>query len=169
MCLVFPCASVAIYSGFGYVEPMSPLPVLLLFLAVPLVEIYLLIQVGSLIGAFTTVALVVLTAVIGASLARYQGLVTLQRVQASLARGEAPAIEMLEGVILFVGAVLLLTPGFVTDLAGFACLVPPLRRSLALWALQHVIVPPAPPGGPGSPTAGHETRTLEGEYRREDD
>jgi UPF0716 protein FxsA len=148
---------------------MSPLPVLLLFLAVPLVEIYFLIKVGSMIGALTTVVLVVLTAVIGASLARYQGLVTLQRVQATLARGEAPAIEMLEGVILFIGAVLLLTPGFVTDLAGFACLVPPLRRSIALWALQHVIVPPPPPGGPGSPTGSRETRTLEGEYRREDD
>ena len=149
---------------------MSPFPVFLLFLAVPLVEIYFLIKVGSWIGALTTVALVVMTAVIGASLARYQGLVTLQRVQATLARGEAPDIEMLEGGILFIGAVLLLTPGFVTDFAGFACLVPPLRRSIALWALEHVIVPPPPPpGGPATRTGGHETRTLEGEYRREDD
>ena len=150
---------------------MSPFPLLLLFIAIPLVEIYFLIKVGDVIGAFTTVVLVVVTAVLGASIARYQGLVTLQRVQATVARGEAPAIEMLEGVILFLGAVLLLIPGFVTDIIGFACLVPPLRRAIALWALRHMIVQPPPPprGGPGSQPGGHETRTLEGEYRREDD
>ena len=126
---------------------MSPFPVLLLFIAIPLVEIYFLIKVGDVIGAFTTVVLVVATAVLGASIARYQGLVTLQRVQATVARGEAPASEMLEGVILFLGAVLLLIPGFVTDIIGFACLVPPLRRAIALWALQHMIVPPPPPSG----------------------
>ena len=113
---------------------MSPLPVLLLFIGIPLVEIYFLIKVGDVIGAFTTVVLVVATAVLGASIARYQGLVTLQRVQATVARGEAPAIEMLEGVILFLGAVLLLIPGFVTDIFGFACLVPPLRRAIATWS-----------------------------------
>ena len=149
---------------------MAPFPILLLFLAVPLIEIYFLIKVGGWIGALPTVALVVLTAVIGASLARYQGLVTLQRIQANLARGEAPAMEMLEGVILFIGAILLLTPGFFTDALGFACLVPPLRRALALWGLQHVIVPPRPGGGPGSPPGGgHETRTIEGEFQRHDD
>jgi UPF0716 protein FxsA len=148
---------------------MSPFPVLLLFLAIPLVEIYFLIKVGGVIGAFSTVVLVLVTAVLGASIARYQGVVTLQRVQATVARGEAPAIEMLEGVILFFGAVLLLIPGFVTDLAGFACLVPPLRRRIALWALQHMIVPPPPPAGPGSPSVDQKPRTLEGEYRREDD
>ena len=64
---------------------------------------------------------------------------------------------------------LLLIPGFVTDIIGFACLVPPLRRSIALWALQHVIVPPPPPGGPG-PTSGDKgPRVIEGDYRREDD
>ena len=89
---------------------MSPFPVLLLFISIPLVEIYFLIKVGDVIGAFTTVVLVVATAVLGASIARYQGLVTLQRVQATVARGEAPASEMLEGVILFIGAVLLLVP-----------------------------------------------------------
>ena len=148
---------------------MSPFPVLLLFLAIPLVEIYFLIKVGGVVGAFSTVVLVVVTAMLGASIARYQGVVTLQRVQATVARGETPAIEMIEGAILFFGAVLLLIPGFVTDLAGFACLIPPLRRSIALWALQHMIVPPPPPGGPGSPTRGPEIRTLEGEYRREDE
>jgi UPF0716 protein FxsA len=144
---------------------MSPFPpLLLLFLFVPLLEIWLLIKVGSLIGALPTVALVVLTAVIGAALARYQGLATLQRLQSTLARGEAPAIEMVEGVILLLGALLLLTPGFFTDALGFACLIPPLRRRLAWWALQRMTV--VTPGG--VQPRGHATRTIEGEFHRED-
>jgi UPF0716 protein FxsA len=150
---------------------MTPFPLLLLFIAVPLVEIYFMIKVGAVIGAFSTVVLILITAVLGASIARYQGLVTLQRVQATVARGEAPAIEMLEGVILFIGAVLLLVPGFVTDIIGFACLVPPLRRLLALRVLRRVIVPPPspPPGGAGPASGGQGPRVIEGDYRREDD
>jgi UPF0716 protein FxsA len=148
---------------------MNPLPVLLLlFLLVPLVEIYLLIKIGGVIGAFPTVVLVVLTAVLGAALARYQGLATLQRLQATMARGEAPAIEMFEGVLLLVGALLLLTPGFLTDLLGFACLVPLTRRALAFWFLKRVAVV-TPGGAPGRAPEGGQPRTLEGEFRHEDD
>ncbi|NOR41665.1 MAG: exlusion protein FxsA [Gammaproteobacteria bacterium] len=148
---------------------MAPFPVfLLLFLLVPIVEIYFLIVVGGIIGAFPTVALVVLTAVVGASLARYQGLATLQRLQATMARGEAPAIEMFEGVLLLVGAVLLLTPGFFTDLLGFACLIPVTRRALAFWALQRMSVV-TPGGAPHRPSEGHQPKTIDGELRREDD
>ncbi|MGD8620170.1 MAG: FxsA family protein [Gammaproteobacteria bacterium] len=148
---------------------MAPFPVLLLlFLLVPLLEIYLLIVVGGIIGALPTVALVVLTAVIGAALARHQGLATLQRVQASLARGEAPAIEMLEGALLLVGALLLLTPGFFTDALGFVCLVPPTRRLLSLWLLKRFMVI-TPAGQSGRQPGAHQPRTLEGEFRREDD
>jgi UPF0716 protein FxsA len=147
---------------------MAPFPVLLLlFLLVPLLEIYLLIVVGGIIGALPTVALVVLTAVIGAALARHQGLATLQRVQATLARGEAPAIEMLEGALLLVGALLLLTPGFFTDALGFVCLVPPTRRLLSLWLLKRFMVI-TPAGQSGRPPGAHQPRTLEGEFRRED-
>lgn len=150
---------------------MAPFPVLLLlFLLVPLAEIYFLIVVGGWIGALPTVLLVVATAVAGASLARHQGFATLQRLQATIARGEAPALEMLEGVLLLIGALLLLTPGFFTDLAGFVCLVPPTRRWLALRGLQRFIVPPGPRGGPfdsGSPGGG--PRTIEGEFHRDDD
>lgn len=148
---------------------MTPFPVLLLLLLlVPLVEIYVMIKVGGIIGALPTVILVVLTAVAGASLARVQGLATLQRLQATLARGEAPASEMLEGVLLLVGALLLLTPGFITDLLGFACLIPVTRRALAWQILKRfTVVTPAGPdrGGPG----GDAQRTIEGEFRREDD
>jgi UPF0716 protein FxsA len=147
---------------------MAPFPVFfLLFLLVPLVEIWFLIVVGGWIGALPTVLLVVATAVAGAALARAQGFATLQRLQATLARHEAPAMEMLEGVLLLVGALLLLTPGFFTDLAGFFCLLPPTRRWLALRGLQHVILPPG--GGPQGPAHHDAPRTLEGEFHREDD
>jgi len=148
---------------------MLSLPLLiLLFLLIPLAELWFLIKVGSWIGAFPTVALVVLTAVIGAGLARRQGLATLARVRAAVARDETPAIEMLEGVVLLIGAFLLVTPGFFTDVMGFACLVPALRRSLALWVLQRAVVTGHNGGPPG---AGDKpgTHTLEGEFRREDD
>jgi len=90
----------------------------LLFLLVPLVEIYFLIQVGKVIGAGWTVFFVVFTAVLGAALLRVQGLSTLNRVQRSLERGRLPAVELLEGLMLLVAGALLLTPGFVTDAIG---------------------------------------------------
>ena len=110
----------------------------------------------------------VLTAVIGAVLARVQGLATLQRLQATMARGEAPASEMLEGALLLVGALLLLTPGFFTDALGFACLLPPSRRLLSLWLLKRFMVI-TPAGQPGQSPGAHPSRTLEGEFHREDD
>ena len=149
---------------------MLPAPVLfLLFLAIPLLEIYFLILVGDWIGALPTVLLVILTAAMGATLARHQGLATLQRLQAMLARGELPAVELFEGVILLVGALLLLTPGFITDFAGFICLFPAARRVLALWAMRHFNTGALSTPGSTGPSRGREGRTLEGEFRREDD
>ena len=179
--LIIPCSSVdsvAINHAwqfplpplFGYGASMAPFPVLfLLFLAVPLAEIYFLIVVGGWIGALPTVLLVILTAAIGAALARHQGYAALQRLQRTLARGEVPAVEMLEGVILLIGALLLLTPGFLTDLAGFICLIPVSRRALASWAWQRISVTTPPPSGSTGPSSGGGPRTLEGEFHREDD
>jgi len=148
---------------------MAPFPIVfLLFLLIPLAEIYFLIVVGGIIGALPTIALVVLTAVIGAALARHQGLATLRRLQATLARGETPAIELLEGVLLLVGALLLLTPGFFTDALGFVCLIPPTRRALALWGISHITVMP-PAGTDSQPGGGHKPYTIEGEFQREND
>lgn len=144
---------------------------LLLFLVVPLVEIYVLIQVGTVVGALPTVLLVVLTAVLGAALMRLQGFSTLARVQASLNRGEIPATELVEGAILLVSGALLLTPGFVTDAVGFACLVPPWRTALARWLLGrgiarfHVHTENGPRRGRRDTQRG---RVIEGEYRRDD-
>jgi UPF0716 protein FxsA len=139
------------------------------FLLVPLVEIYLLIKVGSLIGAGWTVFLVVFTAVVGAWLVRAQGLSTFGRVQAMLGRGELPAMEVFEGLFILVAGALLLTPGFFTDAVGFACLVPPLRRAAISAMLRRGIIHTAGPGGPHGQRHPHGPRTLEGEFREIDD
>lgn len=139
-----------------------------LFLLVPLVEIYLLIQVGGVIGALPTVFLVVFTAVLGALLLRHQGLYTYARVQQALARGELPTVAMLEGVILLICGALLLTPGFFTDTLGFLGLIPPLRQWFILKVLERGIVRTMGPGAERRYTDSGP-RTLEGEYRREDE
>jgi UPF0716 protein FxsA len=134
---------------------------------VPLGELYILIRVGGSIGAFPTLYLVVLTAVIGIWLVRRQGLSILSRIQATLARGEAPAIEVVEGALVLVAGLALLVPGFASDLAGFCLLVPPLRGALvrylvARWQVRvdETISPPATPPGP---------RVIEGDWIREDE
>lgn len=132
----------------------------LLLLCVPLLEIYVLIQVGRVIGAGSTIVLVILTALAGSWLLRMQGLRTIARVQEALARGELPAEELLGGLVLVLTSVLLLTPGFVTDLVGFVVLIPAVRQALAR-RLGQVLVGrrrpwPAAPSGP---------RTLEGHFR----
>ncbi len=112
---------------------MFPL-IAVIFLVVPIVEIYLLIQVGQVIGAIWTVLLVVLTAVIGVSLLKIQGLSTLDRAQRKMQENQLPAHEMLEGLGLVVAGALLLTPGFFTDAVGFFLLVPPAR----IWLVRAV-------------------------------
>ncbi len=107
----------------------------LIFLIVPVLEIYLLVQVGSVIGALWTALLVVFTAIVGASQVQRQGLQTISRIQSQLHSGGIPAMEMAEGFCLFVAGALLITPGFFTDSVGFALLVPVLRRFLVSQAL----------------------------------
>ncbi|RMD70191.1 MAG: FxsA family protein [Gammaproteobacteria bacterium] len=116
-----------------------------LFIILPLIEIFLFIKVGGVIGALPTVLLVVATAVAGIALLRHQGLSTLRRAQRELERGEMPALSLLEGAALLVAGVLLLTPGFLTDTLGFLLLIPPLRRRFVLWLLQRMLRPAYPP------------------------
>lgn len=136
---------------------------LLLLLTVPMIEIYVLIEVGRAIGSVSTVILVVLTAVAGAWLLRWQGLVTLARVRSALERGEIPALELVEGLLLLVTGALLLTPGFVTDVVGFAVLIPPLRRLVAISAARKLVVHSVDRQRSPGP------RTLHADYRVEDD
>lgn len=122
---------------------------LLIFFLTPIVEMYLLIEVGGYIGAWPTIGLVMITAVIGVTLLRIQGIATLTRGMSRLQGGELPAREVVEGLLLAVAGALLLTPGFVTDAVGFVLLTPALRGLVAEQVLARVQVV----GGPG-PTAG---------------
>ncbi|MBL4621627.1 MAG: FxsA family protein [Immundisolibacteraceae bacterium] len=110
---------------------MRPVSLLfLLFISVPIFELYLLISVGRVIGSLPTIFILVFTAVLGAMLVRAQGRNTWMQIQQSLAAGRLPATEMFEGVLIVFAGALLLTPGFVTDTVGFCCLIPGVRRAL---------------------------------------
>ncbi len=137
----------------------------LIVLIIPFAEIYLLLQVGGMIGAFPTILLVVFTAVLGAWLLKQQGFATLQRFQESLAQGVMPAYEIVEGPIILVGGALLLTPGFITDIIGFACLIPSLRRKIAQYVIEHYLVQA---GAQFQQGKAAENNVLEGEFRKEE-
>jgi UPF0716 protein FxsA len=109
---------------------------LLLFILVPTVELALLIEVGSRIGTLATLGLIAVTGVIGAALARQQGLRVLQQLQAELAAGRLPASSLFDGVIILVAGALLITPGILTDAVGFLCLVPGFR-ALVRRTIRH--------------------------------
>lgn len=113
---------------------------LLIFVVVPVVEISILIEVGEQIGALTTVSLVILTAAVGAALVRSQGLQTLMNAQQKLQRGEQPGQEIIEGVMLAIAGVLLITPGFATDFLGLLVLMPLTRKPIASYLLGKLIV-----------------------------
>jgi UPF0716 protein FxsA len=108
---------------------------LLSLIGVPSLEIFVLIEVGGTVGLFNTLAIVFITAAIGAYLLRSQGLGVLHRVQQNLAANQLPVNELFDGAFLLIAGVLLLTPGFVTDGVGFLLFMPPIRK-----LLRHIIV-----------------------------
>ena len=164
---------------------------LILFICVPIIEIGLFIQVGDVLGLWPTIGLVLITAFVGASLVRSQGIQTLLSVQNRLRHGEMPAQQILEGVMLAVAGVLLLTPGFMTDVLGMAVLLPAPRAMLARYLMSKVVVQTmgssgfTAQGGFGSqdhfyggshqqghqhnPFSSEEGNTFEGEFERKDD
>ena len=95
-----------------------------IFVVVTLAEIYVLVSVGQAIGGLSTVLLVVITAFVGSSLLRQQGWSTMAKAQQSMSEGRTPAMEMMEGVVILVSGILLLTPGFLTDALGLLGLMP---------------------------------------------
>lgn len=101
-----------------------------LFVIIPIIEIAVLMQVGAWLGAWPTIAIVVITAWLGAKNVKQQGIATLQSVQDKMAQGEAPSDEIVAGLLLLVAGVLLVTPGFVTDFFGLSLLIPQVRRGL---------------------------------------
>lgn len=112
--------------------------IFLTLLLVPAIELYFLIQVGSVIGALPTILLTIFTAVLGAYLMRNQGLMTLQQMQVQLAQGIRPEQTLIEGVMILLGGMLLLVPGLITDALGFALLIPPVRKKLAARMLSNM-------------------------------
>ena len=105
----------------------------LLFAVIPVAEIYVLVSVGGAIGVLPTVALVLLTALAGAHLARLQGLAVMMRIRENLAQGFMPAEELLDGLLIFLAGMTLLTPGFLTDIMGLLILLPATRNVFKRW------------------------------------
>ncbi len=172
--------------------PEIQLPYLfLLFILIPIIEIAVLIQVGSSIGLLPTLLIIIATAILGTFLLRQQGLATLTRAQQRMASGQLPAEQMMEGIMLLIGGVLLLTPGFVTDIFGFCCLIPVTRQWMARRLASRSVIgvwggvgssggAPSAGSAPGmgpSPGMGNtgqphrpgaEGDVIEGSYKRED-
>ena len=109
---------------------------LIAFIAIPVIEIYLLIKVGGIIGAGWTIFIVIGTAVLGASLLRQQGLATWTRLNQSIAQGQLPPTILVEGILLLLSGAFLLTPGFFTDAIGFLFLTPFVRKFFAAYLLR---------------------------------
>ena len=101
-----------------------------LFLVVPFVELFVLLQVGQAIGVLDTIVLLVVVSIVGAWLVKREGLGVLRRAQARAAAGAVPGRELVDGVLILFAGALLLTPGFVTDVVGILLLLPPVRAAL---------------------------------------
>ena len=114
------------------------LKLFLAFTIIPIIEIFLLIEIGSMFGALTAVTLVILTGFLGAFLARMQGLQTLYRIQESLGEDRMPSGELLDALLIVIAGLVLLTPGFLTDSAGFLLLIPATRNSIKYWLRRQI-------------------------------
>jgi len=144
---------------------------LLVVLGFPLLEFYVLLEVGRAIGSISTIFVVVFTGVLGLLLMRHQGTYNLSRMRKCMDRGEIPAIAMFESVFIFVAAVLMLIPGFITDAIGLILLITPLRRLMVrrMMGLPRFTPPPAGQGGHQTGTSQNASQVIEGECKREDD
>lgn len=154
---------------------------LIIFLAVPILEIYLLFQVGGIIGAGWTILIVIGTAVLGASLLRQQGLSTWSRLNQSMAQGQLPPTVLVEGILLLLSGAFLLTPGFFTDAVGFLFLTPPIRKLIAAYLLRRGLFmatstmhssafsQTSSHSQTTSQSEVHQTNVIEGEYEERND
>ena len=145
---------------------------LFLFILVPIVEMWLLITVGGIIGPWLTIGLVLLTACIGLLMLRYQGTGTLFRARAKLQANELPAREVIDTLFYAIGGALLLTPGFVTDAIGFACLTPGIRTLVIHFVVKHVFQAGRVDIQGFSVREHHQSKAdhkiIEGDFERED-
>ena len=106
------------------------LPLVLLFIVVPIAELAVLIQVGQVIGVWWTIAILIADAILGSVLMRAQGRAAWRRFNEALAVGRVPTREVLDGALVMFGGLLMLTPGFITDILGFVLLIPPTRAAV---------------------------------------
>jgi UPF0716 protein FxsA len=111
---------------------------LLLFIVVPIIEIYVIIQVGQAIGALWTIVLLIVDSLIGARLLGWQGRAAWRRLREAIAAGRMPHRELLDGAMIVVGGTLLLTPGFITDAVGLLLLLPPTRAAIRRVAVRSI-------------------------------
>ncbi|MBT4837407.1 MAG: FxsA family protein [Methylococcales bacterium] len=155
--------------------------ILFFFISIPIIEIYFLIVVSDEIGWLQTILLVIITAMMGVSLLRHQSMATLMRAQKNMSNGQLPANEIIEGIALLIGGVLLLTPGFFTDTIGFICLIPFLRNNIIKFFLLRQAVKQAKStsqydqvfgDNPQQENPNNKPRrppeVIEGEFKRED-
>ncbi|MFT5297362.1 MAG: UPF0716 protein FxsA [Colwellia sp.] len=164
----------------------------ILFIVVPIIEIMVLMNVGSWLGVWPTIAIVIITAWLGAKNVKQQGIATLNSVQSKMAQGEMPSDEIVAGLLLLVAGVLLMTPGFVTDFFGLSLLIPSVRSMLIKSVQTHLVMnkntagftyqssvhtdqsdaftqnPFEQPTSQEKPIEHHQGETLEGEYERKE-
>jgi UPF0716 protein FxsA len=110
---------------------------LTIFIIIPLIELVILIKVGSYIGLWPTILIVVLTGIIGAFLARYQGFMIINKIKSEVSSGKVPARELIDGLLILIGGIVLLTPGFLTDICGFFLLIPYTRNFIKGFVRSH--------------------------------
>jgi len=146
-----------------------------MFVCIPIIEIYILVQVGAIIGGWSVVGLTILSAMLGSYLVRTQGMMTAQRVQQAITQGQVPTMDILEGVVILIAGVCLITPGFFTDILGLLSLTPILRRLFLFFfirrhisAFQRTHAHPPNAHQANAQNQPPQARVIEGEYRRED-
>lgn len=110
---------------------------LVLFTVLPIVELYLLVKIGKEIGTLNTIAVVIITGILGAAFARSQGVLVINQIQAAISRGEMPGRELVQGALVLIGAVMLITPGFITDVVGLSFLFPLTRAFYTKQAIAY--------------------------------
>jgi UPF0716 protein FxsA len=146
------------------------LRLLLLFTLVPLVELTLLFWIAEQVGSLFTLWLIIITGLAGAWLARHQGLQCWRKVQEQIARGQLPADSLLEGLMILLAGAVLITPGVLTDLVGFALLVPPIRRLLRRYLAARIRARIAVHSAPGYESRpSQEDDVIDVEHRPSDD
>jgi UPF0716 protein FxsA len=144
---------------------MALLLLVLVFIVLPIAELYVIIQVGGLIGAGPTIAILILDSLIGAWLWRHQGRAAWRRFNAALQEGRVPAREVLDGTLVIFGGALLITPGFISDVVGILLLLPP-TRAVVRGTLVAVFARRFPVATVGGAAAGAATRAARSRQRR---